>query len=58
LKESQQLVPLKVEKESRFYDLSWQHTAKIPTLFVLTSKNKMLVIQNDTLVHTIFLTEK
>lgn len=27
-------------------------------LIVLTNKNKILIIQNDTLVHTLFLTEK
>lgn len=74
LKESQQLVPLKVEKESRFYDMSWQCTyvsaqgtslwqgsannAKNPLLFVLTGKNKLLIIQNDTLINTIVLGEK
>jgi hypothetical protein len=58
LKEQQQLVPLKIEKENRFYDLSWQNAAqtKIPLLFVLTNKNKVLVIQGDTLVSTIELT--
>lgn len=58
LKEQQQLVPLKIEKESRFYDFSWQNSPKNPLLFVLTNKNKLLVIQNDTLVHTLFLTER
>lgn len=60
MKEQQQLVPLKIEKENRFYDLSWQNAAqtKNPLLFVLTNKNKVLVIQGDTLVSTIELTEK
>jgi hypothetical protein len=58
LKENQQLVPLKIEKESRFYDFSWQNNAKNPLLLVLTNSNKILIIQNDTLVHTIHLTEK
>jgi hypothetical protein len=58
LKEHQQLVPLKIEKESRFYDFSWQSSAKNPLLIVLTNKNKLLIIQNDTLVHTLFLMEK
>ena len=60
LKEQQQLVPLKIEKENRFYDLSWQNAAqtKNPLLFVLTNKNKVLIIQGDSLVSTIELGEK
>ena len=53
LKEAQQLVPLKVEKESRFYDFSWQSTPKNSVLVVLTSRNRVLVIQNETLVQTL-----
>jgi hypothetical protein len=53
IKEQQQLVPLKIEKENRFYDLSWQNNSKNPLLFVLTNKNKVLIIQGDALVHTI-----
>lgn len=58
LKETQQLVSLKIEKESRFYDYSWQSYGqnKNSMLIVLTSNNKVLIIQNDTLVQTIFLT--
>jgi hypothetical protein len=60
LKEQQQLVPLKVEKENRFYDLSWQNMtqSKSPILFVLTSRNKVLVIQGDSLVSSIELSGK
>lgn len=50
-------MPLKTEKESRFYDLSWQNTNKNPILFVLTSRNTILLIQNDTLIHTLSLPE-
>lgn len=49
---------MKVEKENKFYDFSWQTNAKNPILIVLTSKNKILLIQNDSLVHTLQLTEK
>jgi hypothetical protein len=51
-------VPLKVEKESRFYDFSWQNSSKNPLLIVLTSKNRVLIIQNDTLVSTLMLSER
>lgn len=57
LKEQQQLVPLKVEKENRFLDLSWQScsNSKNPLMFVLGQKNRVLIIQGDSLVSTISL---
>ena len=53
LKEHHQLVPLKTEKEKRFYDFSWQQNCKNPIFFVLANQNTILLLQNDTLIHTI-----
>ena len=53
-----QLIPLKTEKENKFYDFDWTTFAKVSTLLVLSSGNKVLVIQNDVLVHTVVLDEK
>ena len=50
-------MPLKTEKESRFYDMSWQTYNKNPMLFVLTNKNNILLIHNDSLIHTVNLPE-
>lgn len=54
LREGQhQLVPLKTEKESRFYDFAWATTAKSATLMVLMAGNKVLFLHNETLVSTL-----
>ena len=37
--------------------MSWQSNSKNPILFVLTNKNNVLLIQNDSLIHTINLYE-
>lgn len=37
--------------------MSWQNNTKNPILFVLTNRNNILLIQNDTLIHTLNLPE-
>lgn len=37
--------------------MSWQTHSKNPILFVLTNRNNILLIQNDSLIHTINLYE-
>ncbi|CAM6002248.1 unnamed protein product [Sphagnum balticum] len=42
----QQLVPLKTEKENRFYDFAWATTSKSATLMLLMAGNKVLFLHN------------
>lgn len=49
------MVPLKTEKESRFYDFAWTATSKSATLMVLMAGNKVLFLHNEVLVNTVTL---